>query len=59
MSQSSYPATQNIPQIEHSRYRSPINFIVNLLAGLIAYCHQLKKLALQFVDELKAIVTYS
>jgi hypothetical protein len=32
--------------------------VVNLLAGLIAYCHQLKKLALQFVDELKAIVPY-
>jgi len=24
-------------QIEYSRYRSPVNFIVNLLGGLIAY----------------------
>ncbi len=33
----------NICQIEHSRHRSPINFLVNLVAGLIAYCHQPKK----------------
>jgi transposase len=49
---------KNISQIEHSRHRSPINFVVNVLAGLIAYCHQPKKLALQFVDELNAIVSY-
>lgn len=34
---------KNISQIEHSRHRSPINFLVNLVAGLIAYCHQPKK----------------
>jgi len=34
---------KNISQIEHSRHRSPYNFIVNLLAGLIAYSHQPKK----------------
>jgi hypothetical protein len=34
---------KNISQIEHTRHRSPINFVVNLLAGLIAYCHQPKK----------------
>ena len=28
---------KNISQIEHNRHRSPINFIVNLLAGLTAY----------------------
>ena len=37
---------KNISQIEHSRHRSPINFIVNLFAGLIAYCRQPKKPAL-------------
>jgi len=37
---------KNIGQIEHSRHRSPINFLVNLVAGLIAYCHQPKKLSL-------------
>ena len=34
---------KNVCQIEHSRHRSPINFCVHLLAGLIAYCHQPKK----------------
>jgi len=28
---------KNLCQIEDTRYRSPINFTVNLLAGLIAY----------------------
>ena len=37
---------KNVCQIEHSRHRSPLNFLVNLLAGLIAYCHQPKKLSL-------------
>jgi hypothetical protein len=31
---------KNISQIEHSRHRSIANFMVNLLAGLIAYTHQ-------------------
>jgi len=34
---------KNICQIEHTRHRSPFNFLVHLLAGLIAYCHQPKK----------------
>ena len=34
---------KNISQIEHSRHRSPVNFAVNLLCGLIAYSHQPKK----------------
>jgi hypothetical protein len=34
---------KNICQIEHTRHRSPINFLVHLMAGLIAYCHQPKK----------------
>ena len=34
---------KNVSQIEHSRHRSPINFCVNILCGLIAYCHQPKK----------------
>jgi Transposase DDE domain len=34
---------KNIAQIEHTRHRSPINFLVNLLSGLISYCHQFKK----------------
>jgi hypothetical protein len=38
-----YDQLKNICQIEHSRHRSPMNFLVNLVAGLIAYCHQPKK----------------
>ena len=34
---------KNISQIEHSRHRSPVNFCVNVLCGLIAYCHKPKK----------------
>jgi hypothetical protein len=34
---------KNISQIEHSRHRSPSNFLVNLLCGLIAYSYQPKK----------------
>jgi hypothetical protein len=39
---------KNIAQIEHSRHRSVANFMVNLLAGLISYCHQPKKPSLRF-----------
>jgi len=31
---------KNISQIDHSRHRSPTNFLANLLGGLIAYCRQ-------------------
>lgn len=34
---------KNISQIEHTRHRSPQNFLVNLLAGLAAYGLQPKK----------------
>ena len=34
---------KNISQIEHTRHRSPVNFLVNLVCGLIAYCHQARK----------------
>lgn len=37
---------KNISQIEHSRHRSPVNCFVNILCGLIAYCHQPKKPAI-------------
>ena len=33
---------KNICQIEHSRHRSCWNFLVNLIAGLIAYTYQPK-----------------
>lgn len=34
---------KNQSQIEHSRHRSPVNFVMNVLAGLIAYMWQPKK----------------
>ena len=34
---------KNISQIDHTRHRSPINFMVNLMGGLIAYSLQPKK----------------
>lgn len=34
---------KNISQVEHSRHRSPVNCLVNIVCGLIAYCHQPKK----------------
>jgi hypothetical protein len=37
---------KNISPIQHIRHRTPANFLVNLLAELIAYAHQPKKLSL-------------
>lgn len=34
---------KNLCQIDHSRHRSPINFLVNLLSGLVAYSYFPKK----------------
>ena len=34
---------KNISQVEHSRHRSPVNCLVNVVCGLIAYTHQPKK----------------
>jgi transposase len=39
---------KNISQIVHTRHRSPTNFLVNLIAGLLAYTFQAKKPALHF-----------
>lgn len=47
---------KNISQIEHTRHRSFFNYLVNLLCGLIAYCHQPKKpsLGLEALPRLQA-----
>lgn len=45
---------KNISQIEHSRHRSLTGFMLNLLAGLVAYCHQPKKPSL-IHDDLPAL----
>jgi hypothetical protein len=34
---------KNISQIEHSRHCGPNNAFINMIADLIAYCHQPKK----------------
>jgi hypothetical protein len=47
---------KNISQIEHSRHRSDANFLVNLIAGLLAYCQQPKKPSLHLVRESLALV---
>lgn len=45
---------KNISQIEHSRHRSPVNAFVNVICGLIAYCHQPKKPSLLINEALPA-----
>ena len=39
---------KNQSQIEHSRHRSPLNFVINVLAGLIAYTWQPTKPAINW-----------
>jgi Transposase DDE domain len=47
---------KNICQIEHTRHRSKINFLVNLLAALIAYTYQEKKPSLNLChDQIEAL----
>lgn len=41
---------KNISQIEHTRHRSPTNFLVNLVCGLIAYCLQPIKPSLHLAE---------
>lgn len=38
---------KNIAQVEHTRHRSAVNFMVNLMAGLISYTLQPKKPAIK------------
>jgi hypothetical protein len=39
---------KNISDIEHSRHRSPTNFLTNIIAGLISYIYQPKKPSLKW-----------
>ena len=39
---------KNMCQIEHTRHRSPINFLVNLFSGLVAYTFFPKKPSIRF-----------
>ncbi len=51
---------KNISQIEHTRHRSVANFMVNLIAELIAYTYQNKKPSLNLrvepADQLPILV---
>jgi hypothetical protein len=48
---------KNISYIEHSRHRSMNGFMLNLLAGLVAYCLKENKLSLNLTDaELNSMV---
>ncbi|MGZ3638327.1 MAG: IS982 family transposase [Ktedonobacterales bacterium] len=46
---------KNVCQIAHTRHRSPFNFVVHLLAGLVAYCHQPKKPSLHINLDLELV----
>jgi hypothetical protein len=43
---------KNICQIEHTRHRSPVNFLVNLLSGLVAYSFLPSRPSLNFHENL-------
>ena len=47
---------KNISQIEHTRHRSTTNFIVTLIAGLIAYTRQAKKPTFNLADKDMALL---
>jgi hypothetical protein len=46
---------QNICQVEHSRYRSVVNFLVNLLAALSAYSFLPHKPSIGGFDDERAL----
>jgi len=48
---------KNISQIEHSRHRSPNGFMLNLLAGLVAYCLKDNKPTLNITDVERSTMT--
>lgn len=48
---------KNIAQIEHSRHRSPVNFLVHLVAGLISYTRQPKKPTLRLSDHDRVLLS--
>ncbi len=47
---------KNISQIEHTRHRSSTNFLVNLIAGLIAYTWQPQKPSLHLSENELALL---
>ena len=49
---------KNISQMEHTRHRSVINWMVNLLAGLVAYPHQPPKPSLNVSQNQLKLLNY-
>ena len=49
---------KNICHIEHTRHRSPVNFLVNLLSGLVAYSFLPKKPSLGIRGEDLVVVCF-
>ena len=47
---------KNISQVSHTRHRSFDNFLVNVVAGLIAYTYQPKKPSLNFSNQQVALL---
>jgi hypothetical protein len=50
---------KNICDIEHTRYRSPINFMVNIVAGLIRYTYFEKKPSINFTEKDRVLLINS
>ncbi|MBS4162737.1 hypothetical protein PRO82_000014 [Candidatus Protochlamydia amoebophila] len=42
---------KNFSQIEHTRHRNARNFLINLLAGIVAYTHQPKKPSINLTEQ--------
>lgn len=49
---------KNSCQIEHHRHRSPWNFLVNLLSGLVAYCQDPQKPSLEIAKSDRGLIDY-
>jgi hypothetical protein len=49
---------KNISQIEYTRHRSPLNFCISLVCGLLAYSHQPKKPSLRLDAPQLEAITY-
>ena len=50
---------KNLCNIEHTRSRNPINFIVNMVAGLIRYTYFKKKPSINFSEKDKNLLNLS
>jgi hypothetical protein len=48
---------KSICQIEHSRHRSPDNFVINLISGLVAYCLKPRKPTISLSSNLFKSIT--